>query len=180
MVNNDSVKVIEEFADKDFVCSVENLINSSDSEKIKEAAKNIALAFGDYDNPSDILGEKESKLVSSFYKNLMLLIQKTWVEKSDESTKEQVLYNLEQFCSEYNGKNFEKSYEYLLSIIADSVYLMFGSQTKSDDFCEYALRVDPEFGIFWWYISNLPEKVQWDSEKLRVAIILGMIFLANY
>ena len=57
---------------------------------------------------------------------------------------------------------------------------MFGAQAKKDDFLEYALRIDPGFGIFWWYISNLPPKSEWSEEKSRLAILLGMYFLANY
>ena len=60
------------------------------------------------------------------------------------------------------------------------VYLMFGSQAKSKDFAEYALRIDPEFGIFWWYVSSIPKDAEWESEKNRVVILLGMYFLANY
>ena len=57
---------------------------------------------------------------------------------------------------------------------------MFGQSTESDDFVEYSLRIDPEFGIFWWYISNLPPKANWTEEKCRVATLIGMYFLSNY
>ena len=57
---------------------------------------------------------------------------------------------------------------------------MFGAQTKSDDFAEYALRIDPEFGVFWLYIKNLPESCDWTDKKFRIVMLLGMYFLANY
>jgi hypothetical protein len=57
---------------------------------------------------------------------------------------------------------------------------MFGSQTKNDDFTEYAFRIDPEFGVFWWYIQSLPHESDWPEEKCRIAVLLGMYFLANY
>ena len=60
------------------------------------------------------------------------------------------------------------------------VYLMFGNLAKSADFEEYALRVDPEFGIFWLYIENLPAEQNWSKEKVKTAMLLGMYFLANY
>ncbi|MBQ2552814.1 MAG: hypothetical protein II563_08225, partial [Treponema sp.] len=60
------------------------------------------------------------------------------------------------------------------------VYLMFGAQTKSKDFENYALRIDPEFGIFWWYIKSLPKTQEWNKGKTSVTILLGMYFLANY
>jgi hypothetical protein len=57
---------------------------------------------------------------------------------------------------------------------------MFGQQTDSEEFTEYTLRIDPEFGIFWWYISNLPDSINWSEEKCKIAMLLGMYFLANY
>ncbi|MBO4731915.1 MAG: hypothetical protein J5597_03820 [Spirochaetaceae bacterium] len=57
---------------------------------------------------------------------------------------------------------------------------MFGIQTKKDGFLEYAMRIDPEFGIFWWYICSLPADAPDNEEKTRLFLILGMTFLANY
>ena len=71
-------------------------------------------------------------------------------------------------------------FKVFLDIIDKSVYLMFGQQTKSDDFGEYSLRIDPEFGIFWWFIQCLPKQPEWSNEKCRNAVLLGMYFLANY
>ena len=71
-------------------------------------------------------------------------------------------------------------FKIFLEIIGNAVYLMFGQQTKSDDFAEYSLRIDPEFGIFWNYIQSLPQHTDWESEKYRNAVLLGMFFLANY
>ena len=67
-----------------------------------------------------------------------------------------------------------------ISILSDVVYLMFGTQAKTPDFAEYALRIDPDFGIFWWYVQSLPKNNVWGNEKTRVVIMLGMFFLANY
>ena len=57
---------------------------------------------------------------------------------------------------------------------------MFGTQAKTKDFDEYALRIDPEFGIFWWYLQALPKNAQWEGNKYRITTLLGMYFLANY
>ena len=48
------------------------------------------------------------------------------------------------------------------------------------DFEEYSLRIDPEFGIFWLYVKSLPPEQDWQKDKARVAMLLGMFFLANY
>jgi len=107
-------------------------------------------------------------------------VQKTWVEKDDVSLKEQVLYKLDQFCSAMKDNQWTQNYPAFREIITDIVYLMFGSQAKSKDFNEYALRIDPEFGIFWWYFEQLPVTVDWSNEKSFYVLLVGMFFLANY
>jgi hypothetical protein len=72
-----------------------------------------------------------------------------------------------------------------MEIIRDTVYLMFGLQAKKDDFSEYAMRIDPDFGIFWQYVETLAEKDRPLKEKkacevCRIMLLLGMVFLANY
>ena len=73
-----------------------------------------------------------------------------------------------------------ENYGLFRQIINQAVFLMFGQPTDSPDFAEYTLRIDPEFGIFWWYISNLPDSITWAEEKCKIAMLLGMYFLANY
>ena len=146
-----------------------------------QAADSIAVAFGS--GPSLFSKEAadfESKLISSFQKNLSLLVQKTWVEKSDAELKENVLYKLNEYSEAVSKGQWTSSYATLLLIVRDIVYLMFGNQTKSEDFDEYAMRIDPEFGIYWHYIKSLPSEQDWKKDKVRVAMLLGMYFLANY
>ena len=50
---------------------------------------------------------------------------------------------------------------------------------KLEDIIIY-LRIDPEFGIFWWYMKNLPRTADWSEFKMRAVTLLGMYFLANY
>lgn len=142
-----------------------------------EPADTIAKIFGAKDNFSQMKDEEIKKLVVSFKNNLTLLIQKTWVEKSDIALKEKLLYQLELFLK---NENWKENYALFLQIINQAVFLMFGQDPEDPDFSEYALRIDPEFGIFWWYISNLPAKNEWRENKCRVAMLLGMFFLANY
>jgi hypothetical protein len=72
-----------------------------------------------------------------------------------------------------------------MEVLNDTVYLLFGPQSKNPDFSEYALRIDPEFGIFWQYIriltahrkgSDSPDQ----GAKCRILLLLGMFFLENY
>lgn len=175
--------LIDEFLDKKSLQAMNSLLTSDDGKIYTDAAVKIADAFGAngfFSKIADASTDAESKLISSFHNNLVLLVQKTWVEKSDEDLKEQVLYHLEEFCKLMNEKKYTSTYIPFLGILDDIVYLMFGAQAKNKDFSEYALRIDPEFGIFWWYAQSLPRTADWPDAKSRIAILLGMYFLANY
>lgn len=172
-ISNKVENLIEGFIDAETVKSVKAFTgtdenNNSDVEK-------IAAMFG---FAGTFASTEESKIIESFNKNLKLLIEKTWVEKSDIALKEQILFQLETLCKDCS--DWSKTYKDFLKILNDAVYLMFGQQTKSEDFTEYSLRIDPGFGIFWWYIKSLPTAVEWSVEKCRNAVLLGMYFLANY
>ncbi len=174
---------IEEFVDSSAVKALGTLLSASADEDISSAAVVIASAFnvGDsFKKIVDVSSDGEEKLNFSFHKNLVLLIQKTWVEKSDEELKAQVLYHLDEFIAYLNKKSYKEAYPLFFSIVADVVYLMFCAQTKTKSFNEYALRIDPEFGVFWWYMKNLPRTADWSEFKMRAATLLGMYFLANY
>ena len=160
------VWTIEEFVDKKTVDALSVFVTSNDEKDFSDATDIIVQAFG-FDNQSFSRNDAndDNKLTVSFKNNLALLIQKTWVEKTDIELKERILYQLEQFRSD---------------ILYNAVYLMFGEQVHTDDFNEYALRIDPEFGTYWWYVGSLPRNADWPEMKCRDAILLGMYFLANY
>ena len=166
---------ISEFLDSATIAALKDFIEKSES--YYDAADLIAVAFGAEKGFSKMPEDGVNKLVISFKNNLTLLIQKTWVEKSDIALKDELLYRLEKFIT---ADGWKDSYELFRNIINQAVFLMFGQSTDSPDFAEYSMRIDPEFGIFWWYISNLPPKTEWSEEKSRVAMMVGMYFLANY
>jgi hypothetical protein len=175
--------LIEQFIDKKSLQAMTAFLTSNDENMYTPAAEKIADAFGAngfFNTIANPAADAEKKLISSFHNNLVLLVQKTWVDQSDQELKEQVLYHLEQFCQEIDKKKYTTTYVPFLGILNDIVYLMFGAQAKSSDFDEYTLRIDPEFGIFWWYVKSLPRAADWPDAKSRIAILLGMYFLANY
>ena len=181
---------ISQFLSDDNLKALPALLEASNKNDLFDAARKIADIFGGKDAFEELASTestnrdaKESKLISSFNNNLNLLVQKTWVEKSDETLKEQALFRLSKFCEHCSNKEYETCYSDFLALLQDVVYLMFGMQTKKCEFLEYALRIDPGFGTFWWYISNLPSNVSAkieNAEKERIFILLGMYFLANY
>ena len=175
--------LIEEFVDKKSLQALTIFTDTADEAEITTQALQVATIFNALPTFKEITADNvatETKLVSSFHKNLVLLIQKTWVEKSDEELKAQVLYHLDEFCALLNSHKYTQAYESFFSIVDDVIYLMFGIQTKAKEFSEYALRIDPEFGIFWWYVKSLPRDATWPTQKSRIAILLGMYFLANF
>lgn len=168
-------EILSEFLDSTTIESLSEFLDKT--ENYETAADIIAAAFGSGKDFSKMNDDSVSKLLSSFKNNLTLLVQKTWVEQSDISRKDQLLYQLGIFLENQVWKD---NYELFLQLINNAVYLMFGQNQETPDFAEYSLRIDPEFGIFWWYISNLPPKADWSEEKCRLAMMLGMYFLANY
>jgi hypothetical protein len=157
---------------------------------VRDAALVVADVFDDAKKFERILAgdsaerrRAEQKLISAFQNNLNLLIEKTWVEKSDEALKVQVLYRLTRFCTEIAQGRYAPSGLVFMDIVKDTVYLMFGPQSQKHDFDEYAMRIDPDFGIFWQYIRalerSLASPAQGD-ETCRTLLLLGMFFIANY
>lgn len=175
-------KIISQCVDASVTTAISTVLTGTNAKQTLKAADTIAKEFG----ASNALFEKETadfeeKLISSFQKNLSLLIQKTWVEEADADLKDQVLYKLAEYSKVISKGKWANAYTEFLQIISDVVYLMFGAMTKTEDFIEYALRIDPEFGIFWYYIKSLPtEGADMDNDKSRVVMLLGMYFLANY
>ena len=170
-------ELIADFLDKDTVTALSPFLEKA--EKWEKSADKIAAAFGASSGFSKIDDGKAQKLTQSFKNNLTLLIQKTWVEKSDITLKDSLLYQLNEFSIETSA-DWKKKYPDFLELIGNAVFLMFGKQAQSEDFLEYSLRIDPEFGIFWWYIGSLPKECEWPEDKCRLAVLVGMYFLANY
>lgn len=170
--------IVSQFVDKQTISALTTFIDSDDISDCAKQTDLIAKALGS-DGSFLSPEQNEKKLVASFKNNLILLIQKTWVDKSDLELKERVLYRIDQFCNADNLV-WKESYGPFIEMIYDAVFLMFGQQPRSVDFVEWAFRIDPDFGIFWWYISSLPHTNIWAESKCRVAIMLGMYFMAKY
>lgn len=185
--NDKSNEVFSQYIDRDIINSLSVFLKSSKIQDLEKSSKTIAQAFGSAKEFTTLVSqndtekdEAEAKLLKSFHNNLQLLVQKTWVEKNDETVKDQLLDQLELICTDLANKNYTQTYSSMLSVLSDAVYLMFGSSVKKEDFAEYALRIDPDFGTFWWYLQSLPQEQDWNTNKIRMALLLGMCFIANY
>lgn len=151
------------------------------AEKIAEAFE-CRKEFKELMNDSDLSYEKS--LLDSFIKNSVLLIEKTWVEKSDERLKTETALKLEKICDNFkhgkNSESYKKEFSDFFKALEDLVFLLFGKAVKSTGFLEYAVRIDTNFGFFWHYISEVSKIEIYSGEKARIAILLAVIFLANF
>ncbi|WP_428770276.1 hypothetical protein V1L52_00185 [Treponema sp. HNW] len=180
-------KILTQMIGKKAACAMEDLFSKQTEEALKASAFLIAEVFDSahiferlIEQPSEARDKAEKKLIKSFYNNLTLLVQKTWVEKCDEALKEQVLFHLDGVCAALQEKKYISVYEQFMLLLHDTVYLLFGQQSKKDDFGEYALRIDPDFGVFWQFLQKTSESVPKSENIGRIYILLGMCFLANY
>lgn len=162
-------------------------IGSSNDIEITALAVRLAAAFSEQDDFMAVMSDKddsrdeaERKLVAGFEKNLELLVQKTWVEKADESMKEEMLQRIDTLCHNLVNYDYHRALSEFLPVLHDVVYLLFGSLAKQASFLEYAVRIDPDFGFFWYYINSLPSHDAWSEEKCRAAVLLGIFFLATF
>jgi hypothetical protein len=122
-----------------------------------------------------------------FQNNLDLLIQKTWVEKSDERRKEKLQNEIPSFMTTIEKGDFLGAIEEFNIILEELSYLFFGIQSEKEDFNEYTFRIDAQMGLFWWYgnklasLKELSEKNGGQDDKVLWAILLlGICYLTNF
>jgi len=140
--------------------------------------KRLLNSFKSNNAPGDIL--------NSFQNNLDLLIQKTWVEKADEARKNALQDKIPTFVALIENGDYLAALEEFGAVLEELAYLFFGVQSQNDDFAEYALRIDPRIGLFWWYGGQLKsvhgapwvEKV--DQSVLYALLLLGICYLTDF
>ena len=123
------------------------------------------------------------KLLGHFQNNLDLLIQKTWVEKTDEARKEKLQDKLAPFMALIAHGDFPLALGEFAAILEELAYLLFGAQSAGDDFTEYTFRIDIEMGLFWWYASRLGEPgagASASDEFLWALLLIGVCYLTNF
>ena len=129
-------------------------------------------------------GQAEAQLLNHFQNNLDLLIQKTWVEKDDEARKEKLQDKIPPFIELIEKQNYPEALKEFGAILEELAYLFFGAQSQKDDFAQYALRIDPRMGLFWWYGGQINSERSWvnhvDNSLIYAIILLGICYLTNF
>jgi hypothetical protein len=121
-----------------------------------------------------------------FQNNRDLLIQKTWVEKADETRKENLQDQVPPFIALIEKGEYYEALKEFASILEELAYLFFGAQSQKDDFTEYTLRIDPHIGLFWWYGKQIygARDTAWvknaDQNALYALLLLGICYLTNF
>jgi hypothetical protein len=128
--------------------------------------------------------QKETeRFLISFQNNMDLLIQKTWVEKADEDRKERLQNQIPGFISLIKGADHKRALEEFAVILEELAWLLFGAQSRKDDFSEYIFRIDTQLGLFWWFGSRIGRFLAEgpkDEETLRTMLILGLCYLTEF
>ena len=125
--------------------------------------------------------------LTHFQNNLDLLIQKTWVEKADETRKGKLQDKIPLFMDSIEQGDLIKSIKEFGVILEELAYLFFGVQSSKEDFTEYTFRIDAQMGLFWWYggrlfsLKELKDKNgERDDKVLWAVLLLGLCYLTNF
>ncbi|MCL2557372.1 MAG: hypothetical protein FWE09_02725 [Treponema sp.] len=129
--------------------------------------------------------EAMRKFLGHFRNNLDLLIQKTWVEKTDELRKEKLQDKLSPLVALIEQGDFPRAIGEFGTILSELAYLLFGDQSAGADFTEYTFRIDIEMGLFWWYgariVAMAPGATTPESDEYCWALLLiGLCYLTNF
>jgi hypothetical protein len=136
-------------------------------------------------------GEELHHFLEHFQNNLDLLIRKTWVEKAEEIRKEKLEDRLPSFIEEIERGDLQKALRHFGGILEELSYLFFGAQSTHEDFIEYALRIDIQMGLFWWYGGQILSYVEAncheskdheavDPKALWPVLLIGICYLTNF
>jgi hypothetical protein len=127
-------------------------------------------------------GQVMREFLEHFQNNLDLLIQKTWVEKAEETRKEALQDKIPPFITLIEEENYTEALKEFGAILEELAYLFFGDQSQKDDFAEYALRVDPQLGLFWWYAGQISgdRMINADGNVLFALLLLGICYLTDF
>jgi hypothetical protein len=127
-------------------------------------------------------GKAMGEFLEHFQNNLDLLIQKTWVEKAEEKRKEALQDKIPPLITLIEDGNYPEALKEFGAILEELAYLFFGEQSQKDDFAEYALRVDPQLGLFWWYAGQISgdRMRNIDANVLFALLLLGICYLTDF
>jgi len=99
-------------------------------------------------------------LLRVFRENVELLVHKTWANEADEKSNQVLFEDLKVFTEDYRAGRMSSAFRRFISIARAIPTLFFGSAGRAPDFIEYAFRIDPKFGLFFWYVGELEKQMR--------------------
>lgn len=123
------------------------------------------------------------RLLRVFQENVELLVHKTWVEKAEERPKARLLEDLGAFEREFRDGAVSIAFKRFVALANSMASLLFGHQSKAEDFVAYCFRIDPKFGLFFWFIGELEKQARegsYTDELLKVETLLGVYALSSF
>jgi len=134
----------------------------------------------------DKKSEELQTFLEHFQNNLDLLIQKTWVDKSEEKRKGKLQDEVPLFMTTLEKGDYSAAIQEFAAILEELAYLFFGVQSEKEDFTEYTFRIDAQMGLFWWYsgrivvLNETDDKNNRDDKILWAVLLLGLCYLTNF
>jgi len=120
------------------------------------------------------------RLLHQFQNNFDLLIAKTWVEEDDVQRKNRLQDRLPAFIGLIEGGRLTEALRTYGEILEELAWLIFGGQSQCDDFTEYALRMDTQMGLFWYYGGQIGRVAgQCSQSSLAPLLLVGLCYLEN-
>lgn len=162
--------------------------DGASSDALRAAAADFAAALGmgkEYASAvsaptAEELARAERRLLGHFRNNLELLIQKTWIEKADETHREKLLDRVPSFVADIESGDEARALKTFAHIVDELAYLLFGAQSRKADFIEYCFRIDAQLGLFWWYAGTLSGMLgERDPQRIKAVLLVGVCFLAG-
>lgn len=162
-----------------------------------EARDRFAVQLADIlGNPGEfsfyILCPEDDRLVRTFHllrvfsENMELLVHKTWVNADEDKPKVALFEDLKLFTEDYRNGKTVSAFRRFVSIARTIPSLLFGSAGRAPDFLEYAFRIDPKFGLFFWFVNELEKQMRNDDdignreELFRIETLLGAYVLSSF
>jgi len=123
------------------------------------------------------------RLLRVFRENVELLIHKTWVEKAEQKPKDRLLEDLVAFEREFRDGAVPIAFKRFVALANSLASLLFGHQSKAEDFIAYCFRIDPKFGLFFWYVGQLEGQARegsYPEELFTVELLVGVYVLSSF
>lgn len=169
---------------------IPHLLLRSNQEELEEVAIRVAEAFGIKQAFIGILKDdrkdEECVVIKKFARNVKLLIDKTWVNQGNEFLKFQTVKKIEKLSTllssslENNEKICFEYFDEFCLLLKEIIYLLFGKEVGENDCLKYILHIEPNFGFFCYYVTQISNLKNKTEENTRLLLLIAIVFLSEF